>query len=89
MSDAAKEAITNALAGAARYPDKHRVTLQSKVAALNGVPENQVLLGNGSIESIRAVVQMLHDKALKTDTRFQLIIPDPTFGCAELYARSL
>lgn len=89
MSDAAKEAIANALAGAARYPDKHRATLLSKVAALNGVPENQVLLGNGSIESIRAVVQMLHDKALKTDTRFQLIIPDPTFGCAELYARSL
>ena len=40
MSDAAKEAIANALAGAARYPDKHRVTLQSKVAALNGVPES-------------------------------------------------
>ena len=89
MSDSAKEAILNALDGAARYPDKPRAQLLSKVAEINGVPEKQVLLGNGSIESIRAVVQMLYDKALKTDKRFQLIIPDPTFGCAELYAHSL
>ena len=89
MSDSAKEAIRKALDGAARYPDKQRAQLMTKVATINGVPENQVLLGNGSIESIRTVVQMLHDKALKTDKGFQLIIPDPTFGCAELYARSL
>ena len=89
MADSAKEAITNALAGGARYPDKHRAALLSKVAAINGVPEKQVLLGNGSIESIRAVVQMLHDKALKKSVGFQLIVPDPTFGCAELYALSL
>ena len=89
MSDSAKEAILKALDGAARYPDKQRAQLMTKVAAINGVPENQVLLGNGSIESIRAIVQMLDDKALKTDKRFQLVIPDPTFGCAELYAISL
>lgn len=89
MSDSAKGAILKALDGAARYPDKQRAQLMTKVATINGVSENQVLLGNGSIESIRAVVQMLHDKALKTDVGFQLIIPDPTFGCAELYARSL
>lgn len=89
MSASAKEAILTALDGASRYPDKQRAKLMTKVAAFNGVPENQVLLGNGSIESIRAVVQMLHDKDLKTDVGFQLIIPDPTFGCAELYAISL
>ena len=89
MADSAKEAIIHGLDGAARYPDKQRAKLMNKVAAINGVAENQVLLGNGSIESIRAVVQMLHDKALKTDVGFQLVIPDPTFGCAELYAVSL
>lgn len=89
MSDSAKEAIIHALDSAARYPDKQRAKLMTKVATINGVPENQVLLGNGSIESIRAVVQMLHDKALKTNVGFQLVIPDPTFGCAELYAISL
>ena len=89
MADSAKEAIIHGLDGAARYPDKQRAKLMNKVAAINGVAENQVLLGNGSIESIRAVVQMLHDKALKTDVGFQLVIPEPTFGCAELYAVSL
>ena len=89
MSDSAKAAIVNALGSAARYPDKQRTKLLNKVAAINGLPEEQVLLGNGSIESIRAVVQMLHDKALKTNVAFQLVIPDPTFGCAELYAISL
>ena len=89
MADSAKEAIIHGLDGAARYPDKQRAKLMNKVAAINGVAENQVLLGNGSIESIRAVVQMLHDKALKTNKGFQLMIPDPTFGCAELYAISL
>ena len=89
MADSAKEAIIHGLDGAARYPDKQRAKLMNKLAAINGVAENQVLLGNGSIESIRAVVQMLHDKALKTDVGFQLVIPDPTFGCAELYAISL
>ena len=39
MADSAKEAIANALSGAARYPDKHRATLLSKVAAINGVFE--------------------------------------------------
>src|SRR5690606_39706545 len=67
MSDSAKEAILNALGGAARYPDKPRAQLLSKVAEINGVPEKQVLLGNGSIESIRAVVQMLYDKALRSE----------------------
>ena len=89
MADSAKGAILKALDGAARYPDKQRAQLMTKVATINGVPEKQVLLGNGSIESIRAVEQMLHDKALKTEVGFQLVIPDPTFGCAELYAISL
>ena len=89
MADSAKEAIIHSLDGAARYPDKQRAQLMTKVATINGVTEKQVLLGNGSIESIRAVVQMLHDKALKTDVGFQLVIPDPTFGCAELYAISI
>ena len=89
MSDSARQAVTDALNDGARYPDKQRTMLMSKVAAMNGVPEAQVLLGNGSIECIRAVVQMLYDKALKTGVAFQLITPDPTFGCAEQYAVSL
>lgn len=89
MSNAAKEAVINALVSGARYPDKQRAKLMTKVAVMNGVPEQQVLLGNGSIESIRAVMQMLYDKALNTNVAFQLVIPAPTFGCAERHARSL
>jgi len=86
MSDSAKQAVTNALDVGFRYPDNPRAALIAKIAEINGVTENQVSLGNGSSENIRAVVQMLQNQALKEGKKFQLVVPDPTFSCAELYA---
>ncbi len=89
MSALARQAVIDALDSSYRYPDDQRAKLMVKIATINGVANHQVVLGNGSIENIRAVVHMLHDKALKTDRALQLVVPDPTFACAELYARSI
>ncbi len=89
MSDSAKQAILDSLDIGFRYPDDQRAALISKIAEINGVTESQVSLGNGSSENIRAVVQMLQTKALKDGKQFQVVVPDPTFAYAELYALSL
>ncbi|WP_227695318.1 pyridoxal phosphate-dependent aminotransferase [Psychrobacter fulvigenes] len=89
MSDSAKQAILDSLDIGFRYPDDQRAALISKIAEINGVTESQVSLGNGSSENIRAVVQMLQTKALKDGNQFQVVVPDPTFAYAELYALSL
>lgn len=86
MADSARLAIVNALDRGFRYPDNPRAALIAKIAKINGVTEDHVSLGNGSSENIRAVVQMLQNRALKEGEKFQLVVPDPTFSCAEMYA---
>ncbi|MGM8908553.1 pyridoxal phosphate-dependent aminotransferase [Psychrobacter sp. 1U1] len=89
MADSAKQAILESFDIGFRYPDDQRAALINKIAEVNGVTESQVSLGNGSSENIRAVVQMLQTKALKAGKQFQVIVPDPTFAYAELYALSI
>lgn len=89
MADSAKQAILDSLRIGFRYPDDQRAALISRIAKINGVIESEVSLGNGSSENIRTVVQMLLNLAFKTGKRFQVIVPDPTFAYAELYASSL
>ncbi|WP_201590780.1 pyridoxal phosphate-dependent aminotransferase [Psychrobacter sp. Pi2-51] len=89
MSDSAKQAIIESLGEGFRYPDNPRAALISKIATIHGVAENQISLGNGSTENMRAVIQMLQHKALKEGKAFQMVIPVPTFDCAEMYAKSI
>lgn len=89
MSDSAKQAIIESLGEGFRYPDNPRAALISKIATMHGVAENQISLGNGSTENIRATLQMLQNKALKEGKQFQMVIPVPTFDCAEMYANSI
>lgn len=89
MAESAKQAILQSFDIGFRYPDDQRAALISKIAEINGVTESEVSLGNGSSENIRAVVQMLQTKALKAGKQFQVIVPDPTFAYAELYALSI
>ncbi|MGP5203050.1 pyridoxal phosphate-dependent aminotransferase [Psychrobacter aquimaris] len=89
MSDSAKQAIIESLGEGFRYPDNPRAELISKIATIHGVAENQISLGNGSTENIRATLQMLQNKALKEGRQFQMVIPVPTFDCAEMYANSI
>lgn len=89
MAESARQAILHSLDIGFRYPDDQRAVLISRIAKINGVTESEVSLGNGSSENIRTVVQMLLNLAFKTGKRFQVIVPDPTFAYAELYASSL
>ncbi|WP_367103736.1 histidinol-phosphate transaminase [uncultured Psychrobacter sp.] len=89
MSDSAKRAITESLSVGFRYPDHPRAALISKIATIHGVAENQISLGNGSTENIRATLQMLQNKAFRENKDFQMVIPVPTFDCAEMYANSI
>ena len=89
MSASAKQAIIESLGEGFRYPDNPRAALISKIATIHGVAENQISLGNGSTENMRAVIQMLQHKALKEGKAFQMVIPVPTFDCAEMYANSI
>lgn len=89
MSASAKQAIIESLGEGFRYPDNPRAALIRKIATIHGVAENQISLGNGSTENMRAVIQMLQHKALKEGKAFQMVIPVPTFDCAEMYANSI
>ena len=89
MSDSAKKAVTESLSEGFRYPDNVRAALISKVASIHGVAENQISLGNGSTENMRATIQMLQHKAFTEGREFQMVIPVPTFDCAEMYANSI
>ena len=77
MADSAKQAIIESLDEGFRYPDNPRAQLISKIATIHGVAENQISLGNGSTENIRATLQMLQNKALKEGRQFQMVIPVP------------
>lgn len=89
MAVSARQAILHSLDIGFRYPDDQRAVLISRIAKINGVTESEVSLGNGSSENIRTVVQMLLNLSFKAGKRFQVIVPDPTFAYAELYASSL
>src|SRR5262245_29657042 len=49
-SPRAFKAIDDALAIACRYPDEHNNALIDKLAQINGVNRDQILLGDGSSE---------------------------------------
>lgn len=89
MSASARQAITNALDIGFRYPLDQRAELHTKIAEINDVPEDQVSIGNGSSENIKAIIQMLQNKALEQGKDFQVVLPDPTFFYGELYAISI
>ena len=89
MSDSAKKAVVDCLGGAFRYPDAARAELINTVAKKFGVDGGQVLLGNGSSEVIQAAVEGFAHAAQKAGKAVQLIVPDPTFNYAELYAAAM
>ena len=89
MSDLAKEAVIRCLDGAFRYPDALGSELTEAIAAKFDLNERQVVLGNGSSEIIQATIEAFSFAAQKRAEPVQLIVPDPTFDFAELYASSL
>lgn len=93
MSEVAKKAITERLPEAFRYlrysSQSPRGKLLSEIAHQFGLEEKNVTLGNGSSETIQAIVQALTNKYNKANMPIQIVIPDPTFEAAEDYAKPL
>ncbi|MDO5687121.1 MAG: histidinol-phosphate transaminase [Neisseria sp.] len=88
MAPSAKKAVIASLDKAFRYPDDQRAALVSELAAKFGVSEKHISIGNGSSENIQGIVQAMIHKAQANKRRVQVIVPDPTFNYAELYAKS-
>ena len=89
MSESAKKAVIESLAGAFRYPDAARAALIEAIAKKFALKSSQVVLGNGSSEVIQAAVEAFSHQAQKAGQAVQLIVPDPTFNYAELYASAI
>src|SRR5881397_4405874 len=70
----ALKAMTNSFGLSCRYPDEHNNLLIDKVAKLNGVDHEQILLGDGSGEILKLCAETFTGKEGGT-----LIAADPTF----------
>jgi histidinol-phosphate aminotransferase len=73
-SPKAVKAMTDSLSLACRYPDEHNNVLIDKLAKLNGVDHNQILLGDGSSEILKLCAETFTGKE-----RGMLVVADPTF----------
>jgi histidinol-phosphate aminotransferase len=73
-SPKALEAITNSFGLACRYPDEHNNVLIDRLATLNGVNHDQILLGDGSSEILKLCAETFTGKE-----QGNLVAGDPTF----------
>jgi histidinol-phosphate aminotransferase len=81
-SPAALRAMTDAFGLAWRYPDEHQDMLVAEIARLNTVPEDQILLGNGSGEILKVAA------AAFTDAGRKMVVAEPTFEAIAAHARA-
>jgi histidinol-phosphate aminotransferase len=73
-SPKALKAMTDSFGLACRYPDEHNNVLIDKLAKLNGVDHDQILLGDGSSEILKLCAETFTGKE-----RGNLVAADPTF----------
>ncbi len=64
-----------------RYPDPYQWAIKQKLAAIRGVPPNQIFLGNGSDEAIDLLI-----RATCTPQADEVILLPPTYGMYEVSA---
>src|SRR5947199_4732436 len=73
-SPSALKAMTDSFGLSCRYPDEHNNVLIEKLAKLNNVSHDQILLGDGSSEILKLCADTFTGK-----TRGTLVAADPTF----------
>ena len=66
--------MTDSFDLACRYPDEHNNVLIDRLARLNGVNHDQILLGDGSSEILKLCAETFTSKE-----RGNLVVADPTF----------
>ena len=84
----ALEAITNSFGLACRYPDEHNNVLIDRLAKLNGVNHDQILLGDGSSEILKLCAETFtgpqNGKLVVADPTFEAIVNNATANGAEV-----
>lgn len=82
LSEAARQAVIDALGEANRYPGEYRDALISALAAKHRVEPRQIVLGNGSTEILQMTVQFLGPDVT-------IMVADPTFEDVPRYAERI
>src|SRR5881394_2193752 len=81
-------AMTDSFGLACRYPDEHNNVLIDKVAKLNGVNRDQVLLGDGSGEILKVCAETFtgpqNGKLVAADPTFEAILNNASANGAEV-----
>src|SRR5213593_3343007 len=87
-SPKAFQAITDSFGLACRYPDEHNNVLIDKVAKLNGVNHDQILLGDGSGEILKLCAETFtgpqNGKLVAADPTFEAILNNASANGAEV-----
>ena len=87
-SPKAFEAITDSFGLACRYPDEHNNVLIDKLAKLNGVNHDQILLGDGSGEILKLCAETFtgsqNGKLVAADPTFEAILNNASANGAEV-----
>lgn len=76
LSPLARKAVNDGIKSANRYPFLEARELSARLAALDEIPENCILLGNGSSEILRLTVQVMANQrpvALTADPTYESI----------------
>src|SRR2546430_9539156 len=82
-SPSALKAMTDSFGLSCRYPDEHNNVLIEKLANLNNVSPDQILLGDGSGEILKLCAETFTGKQ-----RGALVVAVPTFEAILLYAHA-
>src|SRR4030095_13798222 len=87
-SPKAFQAITDSFGLACRYPDEHNNVLIDKLAKLNGVSHDQILLGDGSGEILKLCAETFtgpqNGKLVAADPTFEAILNNAGANGAEV-----
>jgi histidinol-phosphate aminotransferase len=87
-SPKAFQAMTDSFRLACRYPDGHNSVLIDKLAKLNGVDHNQILLGDGSAEILKLCAETFtgpqNGKLVAADPTFEAILNNANANGAEV-----
>ena len=87
-SPKAFQAITESFGLACRYPDEHNNLLIDKLAKLNGVNHDQILLGDGSGEILKLCAETFtgpqQGKLIAADPTFEAILNNASANDAEV-----
>lgn len=82
LSEAARQAVIDALGEANRYPGEYREALVTALAAKHGVEPRQLVLGTGSTEVLQMAVQFLGPNAT-------MVVAEPTYEDVPRYAERI